>query len=220
MVAILARYASRFSVRALDLTVDSSMVWVGAGLALVAAALLAFVPRLAIGGSSTWIRPSSGSLRIAGGTRRRQQIFAVTQIAACFVLLAGAAMLLKTLLALQAVPTGFDTRHVLAINVPVMSYGRTAGQVGGLLQRGRAPHRELPGVDGVAIGILVPWREAGSIRSRVPIFGGRLRSGAWRRRSPRAASGRVARDFSPRSACRCSPAATSTISTGRTASRL
>src|SRR5256712_10316416 len=30
MVAILARYASRFSVRALDLTVDSSLLWVGA----------------------------------------------------------------------------------------------------------------------------------------------------------------------------------------------
>src|SRR5580698_2983946 len=39
MVKILARYASRFSVRALELTVDSSMLWVGAGLALAAAAL-------------------------------------------------------------------------------------------------------------------------------------------------------------------------------------
>src|SRR5579884_439604 len=46
MLAVLARYASRFSVRALDLTVDSSMLWVGAALALVAAALLAYVPRL------------------------------------------------------------------------------------------------------------------------------------------------------------------------------
>ena len=44
MVAILARYASRFSVRALDLMVDSSMLWIGAGLALGAAVLLAFVP--------------------------------------------------------------------------------------------------------------------------------------------------------------------------------
>jgi hypothetical protein len=42
----LARYASRFSVRALDLTVDSTMLWVGAGLALGAAVLLAFVPGL------------------------------------------------------------------------------------------------------------------------------------------------------------------------------
>jgi len=30
------RYASRFSVRALDLTVDNSMLWVGAALAIVA----------------------------------------------------------------------------------------------------------------------------------------------------------------------------------------
>src|ERR1039457_2966828 len=36
LVAVLARYASRFSVRALDLTVDSSMLWVGVGLAAVA----------------------------------------------------------------------------------------------------------------------------------------------------------------------------------------
>src|SRR5215467_3848857 len=32
LVALLARYASRFSVRALDLTVDSSLLWVGAAL--------------------------------------------------------------------------------------------------------------------------------------------------------------------------------------------
>src|SRR5688572_22499936 len=36
-VAILARYASRFSVRALDLTVDATVLWVGVGLALLAA---------------------------------------------------------------------------------------------------------------------------------------------------------------------------------------
>src|SRR5215469_1691247 len=46
LVSILARYASRFSVRALDLTVDSSLLWVGAALAVVSAVILAFVPRL------------------------------------------------------------------------------------------------------------------------------------------------------------------------------
>src|SRR3954465_12223336 len=35
MVAILARYAARFSVRALDLTVDASLLWVGVALALI-----------------------------------------------------------------------------------------------------------------------------------------------------------------------------------------
>src|SRR6202453_3183291 len=71
MVAILARYASRFSVRALDLTVDSSMLWVGAGLALAAAALLAFVPRLPSGHAPNGIGLSSGSVRVTGGGTRR-----------------------------------------------------------------------------------------------------------------------------------------------------
>ena len=57
MVAILARYASRFSVRALDLTVDSSLLWVGGVLAVVAAVLLAFVPAPAVGRHVAWIRP-------------------------------------------------------------------------------------------------------------------------------------------------------------------
>src|SRR5580698_10192670 len=52
MVAVLARYASRFSVRALDLRVDSSLLWVGAGLAIVAAVVLAFVPGLPSADSS------------------------------------------------------------------------------------------------------------------------------------------------------------------------
>jgi len=162
MVAILARYASRFSVRALDLTVDSSMLWVGAALAIIAAVLLAFVPRLPSGDRSQGLGLSSGSLRITGSTSRRLRIFAVTQIAASFVLLAGAGMLLKTLLALQAAQTGFDTRHVLAVNVPVISYQRTPVQVVGFYKEAIRRITELPGVDRVALGTVVPWRDAGS----------------------------------------------------------
>src|SRR3954463_6530440 len=72
---------------------------------------------------------SSGSVRITSGTNRRLRAFAVTQIAASFVLLAGAGMLLTTLLALQQTRTGFDMHNVLAVDVPVMSYGRTPAQV-------------------------------------------------------------------------------------------
>ncbi|MDE3158989.1 MAG: ABC transporter permease [Acidobacteriota bacterium] len=161
MVAILARYASRFSVRALDLTVDSSMLWVGAGLALAAAVLLAFVPRLP-SGDRHGISLATGSVRVTGGASGRLRAFAVTQIAASFVLLAGAAMLVKTLLALQAVDTGIDTRRVLAINVPVLTYGRTPDQVVDFYKEAIRRVHELPGVDAAAIGILTPWREGGA----------------------------------------------------------
>src|SRR5262249_14146494 len=161
MVAVLARYASRFSVRALDLTVDASMLWVGAGLAIVAAILLAFVPRLPSAGSSQGFGLASGGVRITGSTSRRLRVFAVTQIAASFMLLAGASMLVKTLIQLQAVRTGFDTRRVLAINVPVMSYGKTDEQIINFYRETIRRIKELPGVDAVAQGNMVPWRDAG-----------------------------------------------------------
>ena len=162
MVSILARYASRFSVRALDLTVDSSMLWVGAILAVLAAVLLAFVPRLPSSGGSDGISLTNTSLRITGGTSRRLRIFAITQIAASFMLLAGASMLIKTLLSLQAVQTGFDTHHVLALNVPAISYGKTPEQVVAFYKEAMRRINALPGVDRVAFGIVVPWRDAGS----------------------------------------------------------
>jgi putative ABC transport system permease protein len=161
MVSILARYTSRFSVRALDLTVDYSMLWIGAALALVAAVLLAFVPRLPAANSSQGFGLSGSGLRITGSTNRRQRIFAMTQIAASFVLLAGAGMLLKTLLALQAAPTGFDTHRVLALNVPVMSYGKTPDQVVDFYKETIRRITELPGVNRVAVGTVIPWRDAG-----------------------------------------------------------
>jgi predicted permease len=163
MVAILARYASRLSVRALEVTVDSSLLWVAAGLAVVAAVLLAFVPRLPSADNSHGFGLSNGSLRITTSASRRQRMFAVTQIAASFVLLVGASMLLKTLLGLEATQTGFDTRHVLAMNVPVVSYGKTPDQVVGFYKAAMQRITELPGVEGVAVGTLVPWREAGTL---------------------------------------------------------
>ena len=161
MVSILARYASRFSVRALDLTVDSSMLWVGALLAVIAAVLLAFVPRLPSAEASNGLNLSTGGLRITGSTSRRLRIFAVTQIAASFMLLAGAGMLVKTLLSLQAARTGFDMHNVLALNVPVISYGRTPDQIQGFYREALRQISALPGVDRVAIGTIVPWRDAG-----------------------------------------------------------
>jgi putative ABC transport system permease protein len=162
LLAVLARYASRFSVRALDLTVDASMLWVGAGLAVAAAVLLAFVPRLPSTDASHGLGLSSGSVRIAGSTNRRLRIFAVTQIAASFILLAGASMLLKTLLSIQAAQTGLDTRHVLAINVPAVSYGKTPEQVIDFYKESIRRIEALPGVSKTAFGLVVPWRDAGS----------------------------------------------------------
>ncbi|HEY2393100.1 MAG TPA: ADOP family duplicated permease [Candidatus Angelobacter sp.] len=160
MVTVLARYASRFSVRALDLTLDPSLVWIGAALALVAAVFLAFVPRLPAPDTSAKFALSGSGARVSGGSSRRLGIFAVTQITASFLLLAGAGALVKTLLELEKTQPPFQTAHVLAVNLPVMSDGRTPEQVRDFYRDVQQRISTLPGVEHVSSGFGVPWRDS------------------------------------------------------------
>jgi predicted permease len=161
MVAVLAQYAARFSVRALEVSVDATLLWVGVTLALAAAILLAFVPRLPSAETSTGPSIAGGGLRITSGTNRRLRVFAVTQIGASFVLLAGAGMLLATLFALSTAQTGFEMQKVLAVNVPVISYERDPKDLALFYREAMRRIAELPGVERVAVGTAVPWRDAG-----------------------------------------------------------
>jgi putative ABC transport system permease protein len=100
-------------------------------------------------------------VRITGSTNRQQRIFAVTQIAASFVLLAGASTLITTLIALQRTETGLDTQHVLAVDVPPMSHGKTPQQVVDFYKEAIRRIDALPGVSKTAFGDVVPWRDGG-----------------------------------------------------------
>ena len=159
MVAVLARYASRFSVRAIGLTLDFGMVWIGVALALVAAVFLAFVPRLPSGDASKGSGLTSSGLRVTGASAKRLRVFAITQITASFLLLAGAGALLRTLLVLEKTQPPFETAHVLAVNLPVMDYGRTPDQVREFYREVQRNIGALPGVEHVASGFSVPWRD-------------------------------------------------------------
>jgi len=161
MVSVLGRYAARFSVRAEGLTLDFSLVWFGIVLALVAAVFLAYIPRLpsldAARGTAVAV---AGGTRAVSGSNRRLRVFAITQITASFLLLAGAGVLMRTLYVLEHTGTQFDTGRVLAVNLPVISYGRTPGQVQQFYRDAKLRVAELPGVEQVSTGFSVPWRDS------------------------------------------------------------
>jgi putative ABC transport system permease protein len=160
MVDVLARYAARFSVRALEVKLDASLLVLGVALAIVAAVLLAFAPSLPSDDKLGGLKLTTGNARVAGGARRRLNVFAVTQIGASFLLVTGAVMLVRTFLALQAANPGFETRNVLAVDVPVTSYGRTPEQIRDFYRLLQERIGGLAGVQRVAIGSSVPWRDA------------------------------------------------------------
>jgi predicted permease len=163
LVSVVSQFAARFSVRALEVTVDASLLWVGAGLAVVAAVLLAYVPRLPSTLAPTGLGLTSGSGRVTPGTNRRLRVFAMTQIAFSFVLLAGAGALVSALVALQTARTGYNMRQVLALDVPPAATGVGGATVINFVQEATRRISELPGVEGVAAGSFVPWRDADNL---------------------------------------------------------
>ena len=161
LVTVLSRFAARFSVRALDVTVDGSLLWVGAALAVAAAVVLAYVPRLPSANAPTGLGLTSSNVRMTPGTNRRLRIFATTQIAFTFVLLAAAGALLATLVALQTAKTGFDMRQVLVVDLPTPSIAITTPQEMAFYQDLLRRVAALPGVKGAAMGSSAPWRDNG-----------------------------------------------------------
>jgi predicted permease len=156
MVKVLGHYAQRFSVRAADLTLDSSLLWFGAALAIVAAFFLAYIPRLPSHDTPTNSLTGRGA-RVTGSSNRKLRIFAITQIAASFLLLTGACVLMKTLYVLEQTRPPFDSANVLALNLPVMNYGKTDAQISEFYREVKERVSTLPGVENVAEGFSVPW---------------------------------------------------------------
>ena len=160
MVEVLARYALRYSVRAADLKVDFSVLWMGLALSLAAAVFLAFVPRLPSLDSSSGLGLTTSAGRVTG-SRRRIRVFTITQIAASFLLLASAGVLVKTLLTLQKAQPQFETGNVLVADLPLISDGRTPQQTAEFYQEALRGLSALPGVQRASITWAVPWRDAG-----------------------------------------------------------
>jgi len=132
---------------------------------MAAAVLLAYVPRLPSSQNPTGPGLAAGSVRITPGTNRRLKIFATTQVAFSFVLLAGAATLLATLIALRSVNTGYDMEQVLAIDLPMQTLGAVTDQDLAFYRKVTQRITEMPGVEGVAMGAVTPWRDAGKLGS-------------------------------------------------------
>jgi putative ABC transport system permease protein len=140
------------------------VLWVGAVLALAAAVLLAFVPRLPSPSAPAGLGLAGGGVRVTAATNRRLRIFAAVQVACSFVLLAGAATVLTTLVTLQSARTGYDMRNVLAFDIPVGATGSPemrSPKTLAFYEEAMRRIRQLPSVEAAAVGSTVPWRDAG-----------------------------------------------------------
>jgi predicted permease len=133
---------------------------------LIAAFFLAYIPRLPSHESLRNSGLATGGTRVTGGSSQRLRIFAVLQITASFLLLAGSAVLMRTLYELEKTQPPFDTAKVLAVNLPVMTYGKTPEQIQDFYREVLRRVSAIPGVEHVSTGFSVPWRDSQGLSIR------------------------------------------------------
>jgi putative ABC transport system permease protein len=85
-------------------------------------------------------------------------------------------MLITALFALQRQQTGYRS-NVLAVNVPVVSYTRKPEEIAAFYREAIRRISELPGVEQVALGTAVPWRDPGFFAAQFTAEGYRKANG-------------------------------------------
>jgi putative ABC transport system permease protein len=110
--------------------------------------------------------------------RRIRATLVAAEIALSLVLLVSAGLTIKSFILLQRVPTGFDTDHVLTLNVglPQVRYA-TAMQKADFWERALDSLRSVPGVDSVGAASRLPLSGGNSTRG-LQIDGKALTPGA------------------------------------------
>jgi predicted permease len=145
--------------------------WRVAGFAVAIVALTGFIVSL----SPLWhlgrvdvqqLLQEGGRLAGGRGARRIRQVLVVIELSLATVLLAGAGLLLHSLIRVQAVDPGYQTRHVLVagLSVPSNEYKTTTARVDlyrDIQQRVQA----LPGVKAVGVTDVLPFSKNYDISS-------------------------------------------------------
>lgn len=99
-----------------------------------------------------------GSYSIVSAKSRLKQLLIAGEVALSIVLLAGAGLLIHTLVYLETLPPGFNPTNVIAANLSLddARYHDPAA-FHQLLQRSLSALRQIPGVEDAAVGLSVPY---------------------------------------------------------------
>jgi predicted permease len=122
-----------------------------------------------------------GGRFMTGGSSRLRQVLIGAEVALTVVLLAGAGLLVRTLVYLETRPPGFDATNVMTAKVSLDDARyRDADAFHNLLRKSVAAMRQIPGIEDAAVGLSVPYERGlndgvklmdGKIRNSDPGFG-------------------------------------------------
>jgi len=146
--------------RAEEIHLDWRVCAFAIGVSLLSGLFFGLAPALRIALRSLEPALRAGGRRLAGGPRRLQSAFVISQIALALVLLVSAGMLGSTLLTLSSLDPGLNVHNVLAARFAI-SPGALANppQIRSAWQDVLDRARRLPDVEFAALADIIPMRE-------------------------------------------------------------
>jgi putative ABC transport system permease protein len=170
-------------------TLDWRVLLFTLGVCLLTAVLFGLLP--AIQASHTPLSQSLNEGGSRGGTHRStaRSALVVSEVAISVILLAGAALLIRTLSALRALQLGFDPHNVLVMRMTFSGpqYAKAPGLATAIQQAERRVG-SVPGVQAVALGCCIPLEQDTdlpfTIEGRAPTMGPYSGDDQWRFISP------------------------------------
>jgi hypothetical protein len=94
----------------------------------------------------------------SAGKRRTRQTLIAAEVTLTVVLLAGAGLLIRTLIYLETLPPGFDPNNVMTAQLSLDdAHYQDSASFQKLLQQSVASMRSIPGVESAAVGLSLPY---------------------------------------------------------------
>jgi putative ABC transport system permease protein len=150
--------ASRINPAFQNITIDTRTLLFTFGASIITGVVFGLAPALQISkpNLANWLKDSRG----AGGSATRNRLrgsLVVAEIAMTLVLLVGAGLLIRTIIRLRSVDTGFDPRNTLTMNIglPSAKYPKPANVVS-FFKQATERIAALPGVKAADITSVLP----------------------------------------------------------------
>jgi predicted permease len=171
----LTRLVPAYMIPVGGLSIDHRVLGFAAGISLFCSLLIGILPALELRRMDIRSSMTAGTSRSSspGMRRRTRQVLIAGEVTLTVVLLAGAGLLIRTLVYLQTQPPGFDASNVLTAKVSLDDARyRDSAAFHKLLQQSLAEMKRIPGVESAAVGLSLPYERG--LNNGVAVAGGQF----------------------------------------------
>src|SRR5580700_714634 len=160
------------------LAIDSRVLAFTFGTSLLTSLLFGALPALQTRRFDLRSSMANSSHSVARGSSRLRQLLIGGEVALTVVLVAGAGLLVRSLIYLETLPPGFDATNVMTAKLSLDDARyRNAPAFDSLLDRTVAAMRQIPGVEDAAVGLSVPYERG--LNDGVKVIDGKLAGKDW-----------------------------------------